>query len=269
VSSTALADALEPLRADPAHAAVLLDIDGTLAPIVEHASDARVPEPVRQLLAEIARRYRLVACVSGRRASEARALVSLGTITYLGSHGAELLRTGWMEAVVDRDFEEWSRRVADFGRELSAADLRRARVRVEDKGPILAFHWRGAADEQAARSASDAIAARAEAAGLSVHWGRKVLEVRPPVRIDKGAGVVALLRDSGVRVALYAGDDATDVDAFRALAQLAQEGQLERAVRVGVRSDEGPAEILQEADVVVDGTDGMRELLSLLAGSAA
>jgi trehalose 6-phosphate phosphatase len=265
MSSTALAEALKPLRADPAHAAVLLDIDGTLAPIVEHAADARVPESTRQLLAAIARRYRLVACVSGRRASEARALVSLGTVNYLGSHGAELLRAGWMEPAIDRDFDEWSRRVSEFGRELSAADLRRARVRIEDKGAILAFHWRGAPDEQAARAAIDAIAARAEAAGLSVHWGRKVLEVRPPVRIDKGAGVIALLQDAGVQAALYAGDDATDLDAFRALARMHEDGRLRHAVRVGVRSDEGPAEIVKQADAVVDGIDGMRELLRALA----
>ena len=268
MSSIALADALQPLRADPSRAAVLLDIDGTLAPIVEHAADARVPERTRQLLAAVARRYRLVACVSGRRASEARALVSLGTITYLGSHGAELLRAGWMEAVVDRDFEEWARRVADFGHKLSAAELRRARVRVEDKGPILAFHWRGASDEQSARAMIDAIAARAEAGGLSVHWGRKVLEVRPPVRIDKGAGITALLQGSGVQTALYAGDDATDLDAFRALARLSEAGRLKRALRVGVRSDEGPDAILEEADLVVDGTEGVEELLSVLAQAA-
>ncbi len=84
-------DALAPLRADPKRAAILLDIDGTLAPIVEMASDARVPERTRQLLVEISRRYGVVACVTGRRASEARAMVAIGTISYLGSHGAELL----------------------------------------------------------------------------------------------------------------------------------------------------------------------------------
>jgi trehalose 6-phosphate phosphatase len=265
VTSTLHSEALEPLRADPGHAAVLLDIDGTLSPIVEHAAEASVPEGTRQLLVKIARRYRLVACVSGRRASEARAMVSIGAITYLGAHGAELLRAGWTEPVVDSAFEEWSRRVADFGRELGLQELRRCRVRVEDKGAILAFHWRGAPDEQAARSMLDAIASRAESAGLAVHWGRKVLEVRPPLRIDKGAAISALLRDSGVELALYAGDDATDLDAFRALARLVGEGRLRRALRVGVRSEEGPPEIAQEADLVIDGTDGMFELLELLA----
>jgi trehalose 6-phosphate phosphatase len=243
----------------------MFDIDGTLAPIVEQPSDARVPEPTRKLLIAIARRYGVVACVTGRRASEARAMVSIGTITYLGSHGAELLRAGWTESVLDPSLEDWVRRMHEFGREADSADMRRRRVRVEDKGPILAFHWRGAPDEDAARAAIDAIAAKAEAAGLRTHWGRKVLEVRPPVRIDKGAGITTLLRGVDVDHALYVGDDATDLDAFQALSKLVEDGKLQRAIRVGVRSDEGPSDITSDADLVVEGTEGVLELLALLA----
>jgi len=265
VTSALLSEALAPLRADPARAAILFDIDGTLAPIVPHAADARVPEHTRQLLAEIARRYGVVACVSGRRASEARAMVAIGTISYLGSHGAEILRAGWTEPVVDQDVEDWAERIREFAREADTAELRRLRVRLEDKGPIVAFHWRGAPDEEAARAAIDAVAARAESAGLRTHWGRKVLEVRPPVRIDKGAGIEAFLADTDVDVALYVGDDVTDLDAFHALVRLADEGRISKAIRVGVRSDEGPSEITEEADLVVDGTPGVVELLTALA----
>jgi trehalose 6-phosphate phosphatase len=258
---------LAPLRANPEGSAILLDIDGTLAPIVDNASDAHVPQTTRQLLHTVATRYGLVACVSGRRASEARAMVGVGSITYLGSHGVELLRSGWTEAVLDAGVEDWVQRIREFGREADTADTRKLRVRLEDKGAIVAFHWRGAADEDAARAAVDAIAQRAEAAGLRTHWGRKVLEVRPPVKIDKGVGVRNLLDGSGdgVETALYAGDDNTDLDAFRALGELVDEGRLTRAVRVGVGSEEGPSEITADADVVVDGTDGVSELLALLA----
>jgi trehalose 6-phosphate phosphatase len=265
VTSTLLSSVLAPLRDDPRRAAVLLDIDGTLAPIVEHAAEASVPEATRHLLIPIAKRYRLVACVSGRRASEARAMVSIGAISYLGSHGAELLRAGWTEAKVDPRLEDWGRRIRQFGHEADTPDLRRRRVRTEDKGAIVAFHWRGAPDEEAARSAIDVIAARAEAAGLRTHWGRKVLEVRPPVRIDKGAGVTGLLKDADIDVAMYVGDDATDLDAFRALQELAAEGVLQRAICVGVSSDDGPPEVQSEADLVVDGTRGVQELLTILA----
>ena len=265
MTSALLSDAVGPLRADPARAAILFDIDGTLAPIVEHAADARVPESTRSLLAQVARRYGVVACVSGRRASEARALVAIGAISYLGSHGAEVLRAGWTEPVVDRGIEEWAERIHAFARDALTAEVRRLRVRLEDKGPIVAFHWRGAPDEEAARSAVDSIAAKAEDAGLRTHWGRKVLEVRPPVRIDKGAGISAFLADTNVDVAMYVGDDVTDLDAFHALVALADEGRISKAIRVGVRSEEGPSEITEEADVVLDGPESVAELLAVLA----
>lgn len=242
----------------------MFDLDGTLAPIAAQPSDARVPEQARQLLIEIARRYAVVACVTGRRASEARAMVSIGTITYLGSHGAELLRAGWTEAVLDPALAEWARRIHDFGDMHDTPELRRERVRLEDKGAIVAFHWRGAPDEEAARAAVEAVATKAEEEGLSLHWGRKVLEVRPPVKFDKGAGIASFLRETDVEVAMYVGDDLTDLDAFRSLRALVEEGRLSRAILVGVRSDEGPGEITEEADLVVDGTDGVRKLLELL-----
>jgi trehalose 6-phosphate phosphatase len=267
VTSALLSEALAPLRANPSSTAILLDIDGTLSPIVQHAAEAHVPEATRQLLIKIARRYGVVGCVSGRQASDARAMVGVGTITYLGSHGVELLRPGWTESVLEPGLEDWVRRIHEFGGEADTADLRRRRVRIEDKGPIVAFHWRGAPDEDAARAAVEDLAARAEEAGLRTHWGRKVLEVRPPVRIDKGAGIESFLSEAPDHVdsALYAGDDATDLDAFRTLEKLAQEGRLRQAVRVGVSSEEGPSEITSEADVVVDGTGGVQELLTMLA----
>jgi trehalose 6-phosphate phosphatase len=91
-----------------------------------------------------------------------------------------------------------------------------------------------------------------------------VLEVRPPVRIDKGAGIITLLSDADVDVAVYVGDDSTDVDAFKALGQLVQDGSLKQAIRVGVSSPDGPASVIESSDFVVDGTEGVRELLAAL-----
>src|ERR1700733_10216201 len=154
VTEAMSAAALAPFTGEPQTAAILLDIDGTLAPIVDHASDANVPESTRQLLITISRTYKLVACVTGRRASEARAMVSIGTITYLGSHGAEQLRPGWTEAVLDPAVAEWARRIRAFGLAQDTDEARRLRVRIEDKGAIVAFHWRGGADAQAAPAAA-------------------------------------------------------------------------------------------------------------------
>jgi trehalose 6-phosphate phosphatase len=255
---------LEPLRRDPERSAVLLDVDGVLAPIVAQPEDAHMPETTRRPLIEVARRYGTVACVSGRRASDARRIVSLGSIAYLGNHGAEVLRPGAIAPELDRELQAWTRRVQGFMRDAYGEALKRLRVRLEDKEAIAALHWRGVPDEEAAERAIRAVAERAESSGYKTHWGRKVLEIRPPVRIDKGAGIVGLLRDADLVAAIYVGDDRTDIDAFRGLGELIEMGRLGSAIRIGVRSDEGPAELEEAADAMVDGTDGVRELLKAL-----
>lgn len=240
------------------------DIDGTLAPIVRHAADAHVPEATRTLLIEIAKRYGVVGCVSGRRAATARQIVAIGTIAYVGNHGGELLRPGATRPEVDPELATWTARVRAFAARALSAEHQRLRVRGEDKDAIAAFHWRGAPDEQAAEASVREIAAEAERAGFVVHWGRKVLEVRPPVALDKGIGIARLLRDSPAEVALYVGDDTTDLDAFRGLRELVQSEALQAALCVAVDSDEAPAELAREADLTLEGTHGVRELLEAL-----
>jgi trehalose 6-phosphate phosphatase len=260
-----LDEALAPLLADPGRAAVLLDVDGTLAPIVRHADDAHVPEPTRAPLIAVARRYGLVACVSGRRAAIARRIVSLGSITYVGNHGAEVLRGGATEVELDPEVAAWSRRMAEWAERAWSNRLDRLRVRSEDKDVIRAFHWRGAPDEAAAEAAVRELAEQAEKDGFVVHWGRKVLEVRPPVALNKGRGVDRLLDGTDITAAVYVGDDNTDVDAFETLRRLTSEGRLQTGLCVGVRSDETPHELEEQADVLVDGPHGVRTLLSALA----
>jgi trehalose 6-phosphate phosphatase len=265
-AAATLADALAPLRADPRRSAVLLDVDGTLAPIVRQAADAHVPERTRALLIEVAKRYGLVACVSGRRASDARRIVSLGTIHYVGSHGAEHLQPGATEPEIDPAVQAGAAAVRAFAAREDTDALRRLRVRLEDKGVIVAFHWRGAPDEGTAEAAVRQLATRAEQAGLIPHWGRKVLEVRPSAPMDKGTGIIGLLRGAGVELdaAVYAGDDTTDLDAFRGLDELVRNGELRTAVCAGVVSDEGPSAIAEEADVTLEGPDGVHDLLAAL-----
>jgi trehalose 6-phosphate phosphatase len=259
-----LVEALEPIRSDPAHAAVLLDIDGTLAPIVRHAADAHVPEATRSVLIEVAKRYTTVGCVSGRRASTARQIVAIGTIAYVGNHGGELLRPGSTQPEIAPEIAAWTARVREFAARAHTPAHERMRVRVEDKDAIAAFHWRGAPDEDAAEQAVREIAKLAESEDFAVHWGRKVLEVRPPVAFDKGIGIAALLREGPATAALYVGDDTTDLDAFRGLRALVQTDELSTALCVAVSSDEAPAELAQEADLTVDGPGGVRGLLEAL-----
>jgi trehalose 6-phosphate phosphatase len=256
-------EALRPLTADPAHSALFFDVDGTLAPIVERAADAHVPKETSLLLSRLSRRYARVACISGRAAADVRRLVGVGGIAYAGSHGAELLEPNASAPRIAPEFQDWEPRVKEFVSERDSPEMRVLRVRIEDKGPIMTFHWRGAPDEEAAHARVEELAAEAEAAGLSIHWGRKVLEIRPPVPVHKGLAVRELISESA-RAGLYAGDDKTDLDGFAALTELVEEGRLDHAVRVGVLSDEGPPEIGRQADIAVDGVEGMKRVLAEL-----
>jgi trehalose 6-phosphate phosphatase len=264
-TAATLVEALHPVRADPARAAILLDIDGTLAPIVRHADDASVPEPTRTQLIAVAKRYAIVGCISGRRSTTARQMVSLGTIAYAGNHGVELLAPGGTEVEIDPEIARYEQTVREFAESAYTPELQRLRVRTEDKLSIKAFHWRGAPDEDAAEVAVREIAERAEAAGLAIHWGRKVLEIRPPVEINKGRAVRRLLDGHDLAAGLYVGDDMTDLDAFAGLRGLVEEGRLGAAVCVGVRSDETPHQLEERADLLVDGPLGVRGLLMALA----
>jgi trehalose 6-phosphate phosphatase len=261
----AASDLLAPLRERPERSAILCDVDGTLAPIVAEPDRALVPAPTRQVLTVLSRRFALVACVSGRRAEDARRVVGIGSLAYIGNHGLERLAPGGERVEASAAAAGFEDQVRALAESLYTPALRNAGVRLEDKGPIRAFHWREASHAGAAEDAMEQIARRAQESGLAVHWGRKVLELRPPVHFDKGTAVTAALEDAAVESALYGGDDATDVDAFRALRTLREQGRLEHAACIGVRSDEAPAAVLEEADGLVDGPAGFRELLERLA----
>jgi trehalose 6-phosphate phosphatase len=259
--------ALAPLLRAPNRAGILLDVDGTLAPIVERPEHASVPEAVQELLELLASRYALVACVSGRRAADVRRLVGVDSLTYVGNHGLERLDPGALAPSAPAAAAVDSEKVSRFAQEHHDARLADLGIRLEDKASIWSFHWRGAGDETAARRALEPIAEAAGATGLVPHWGRKVLEIRPAVAVDKGTAIAALIEERELRAALYAGDDRTDVDAFRALRSLG-ERELEHAACVAVVSAEAPPELAEEADLVVEGTDGVLALLRELAAQA-
>ena len=257
--------ALAPLRGDPAAAAVLCDLDGTLAPIVDRPEAAAVPEETREALRALAGRYGLVGIVSGRPALDARRIVGLDALAYSGNHGFELLAPGASEPDPDPALSGHEGDAARFVGALDRRELERLGFRVEDKGAIVALHWRGAENEGEAEARASEIAAEAEWQSLVPHRGRKVLEIRPDVSIDKGRAVESLLRGRGLHAAMYGGDDRTDADAFLGLRRLREAGELERTVAIAVASEEVPPALLAEADVRVDGPGAYREVLRSLA----
>jgi trehalose 6-phosphate phosphatase len=231
-------------RSEPERAAVLLDVDGTLAPIVERPEDATVPEETRREVERLAGRYALVACVSGRPAADARRMVGLDGVEYVGVHGLERDPRA-------RDYAPLVERLVE-----SAAWP----WRVETKaGLTAAFHYREVGDTEAEEPVRRVVDLAAEL-GLAVQRGRKVVEARPPIEADKGTAARALLAERGLERAFYAGDDTTDLDAFRGL----DEAELDTAVKVAVASPESNPALLSSADFVVEGPAGLLELLRQL-----
>jgi trehalose 6-phosphate phosphatase len=235
----AAAELLAPLARAPGRTALVLDVDGTLAPIAPRPELAVVPPETRAELERLVGRYLLVACVSGRAGDDARRLVGVEGVELVGNHGLEL----------DPRAHELAGELARFRAAVG--------LPVEDKTLSLTYHYREAEDEAAARAELEEVARRAAEAGFDARWGRKVLEIRPRVQADKGTAVRTLLERSGARLGLYAGDDTTDLDGFAGLRALG----LEHAVCVAVASDEGPAELREAADLVVAGP---AELVALL-----
>jgi trehalose 6-phosphate phosphatase len=234
---------LEHVTAAPEEAAIFLDFDGVLAPIVDRPEDAYPPAETRAELVRLAGRYALVAVVSGRAGDDVRSRVDVDGIAYVGSHGLEL----------DPQADRWRRRIADFA---GAAPW--APSQIELKGLSVAFHYRDRDDEQAAVRELEELAEAAREDGLVARFGRKVLEVLPPVGSNKGTAVRHLLDGAGLGRALVAGDDITDLDAFLAVAEL------EHRIRVAVLADESPSLLADNAELVLGSTAEFLELLRRL-----
>ena len=234
-------DALSCLAAEPERAALFLDVDGVLAPIVERPENAVVPDETRLELRRLALRFGLVACVTGRASDAAQRIVGVPELRYVGEHGLEL----------EPAAAAFAGEVHRFAHATGWPDI-------ELKPCSAALHYRRADDPQAARRALEAVAARATDEGLRPSFGRMVLDILPPVDATKGTAVLRLLDDTRLGRALYAGDDTTDLDGFAAL------DGLELAVRVAVASPEGPSELRERADIVVDSPAAFAELLRAL-----
>ena len=193
--------------------------------------------------------------VSGRPVEFLRKRLGLDGVALIGQYGLEHLVGG--DVVVDERAPPYYDAVA------AAAEEARQdwpHLLIERKGRLtVTVHWR---DRDA--PAVDAVHALAARHGLAALDTRMACELRPPVPVDKGSALAELLQSSDVDAAAFAGDDRGDLTAFDALDRLVAVGNLRHAARIAVSSDEVPAELLERADLVVEGPAGVAELLSSL-----
>jgi trehalose 6-phosphate phosphatase len=248
-------DPLSPLRADPATTAILCDFDGTLAKIVDDPYAARPLPGAADVLERLAAAYGRVGVVSGRPAAFLNECFGGRGLWLSGLYGLEHVVDG--EIVVDPEAERWRPVVAaaaERAEEHGPADML-----VERKGLSVTLHFRTEPEvESAVRQWATA---EVEHSGLAPHQARMSVELRPPVARSKGTAVLEAA--TGMSAVCFLGDDRGDLDAFDALDELAAEGAA--TVRIAVRSDEVPADLLTRADLTVDGPGGALALLESLS----
>lgn len=256
-STSVGARALQALLAQPSRALVALDYDGTLAPVVDRPEDAVAAPGAVEVVARLAGLVGQVALVSGRPAGhvvELGGLADVPRLVVLGQYGAERWSGGQLTA--DQPLPGTALVRAQLPALVAAEG-----AELEDKGLSLVVHTRRAKDPGGALIRLYApVAALAARAGLELHAGRLVLELRPPGH-DKGRALRRLTRDRSAVV--FAGDDVGDLAAFDAVDRLRADGT--PGLLVCSDSDEGPAELRARADLVVDGPTGVVQLLRELA----
>ena len=245
------------LTARPDRTALLVDFDGSLSPIVERADDARPLPGARSVLARLAAGLGRVAIVSGRPVGFLARHLPVDGLALIGSYGMEQSQDGVYE--VDPRVQPYLVAVAAATAELEA---RLPRDLVEPKAGIsVTLHWRPVPEQ------ADTIVEIAREVGarhgLAELRTRMAIELRPPIEVDKGGATRSLV--DGFEVGAFAGDDYGDLPAFAALTRAVAEGQLQRAVRIGVHSVEAPPDLADSVDGLVDGPAGLLALLTRVA----
>lgn len=245
-------------------AGVVTDIDGTIAPIAATPGAARVDADARRALMRLIPRLTLVAALTGRRAADGAAVVQIPDLPVVGNHGMEMLIGDILTA--DADAAPYAPNVHRVIERMRAAPLPPGTI-LEDKGPTASVHYRLAPNHREARAALFALLEPlATAEGLFLTEGRALIEIRPPVPIDKGHALARLCFAHALDAVVMFGDDLTDVDAFATLRALRADGKV-AGLSVGVVAPDGtaPPEVLASVDAIATGVTGIAALLTAVA----
>ncbi|MDO8690738.1 MAG: trehalose-phosphatase [Dehalococcoidia bacterium] len=244
---------------------VALDIDGTISPIAPDPGSARVSPLCLQHMAALVGQMKLVAVVSGRPVLMARDMVGLEGVEYVGCHGLERLRGGQVLVAPEaRHFQSQVREISALLSERLSGKPETVGLLVEDKTISTTFHYRNCRDPELARSAIlDALEGMGQPQGLKIMHGRRAVELLPDIAVDKGTAVLSLIREFGLRGFLYAGDDQTDVAAFRAVRRWQTETG-GRGLALAVSGPDTSEEVRQEAGFTVSGVAGVETFLGLI-----
>ena len=236
---------------------LISDLDGTLSEIVPVPDEARVSPSMRKTLEDLQRSLALVAVVTGRPVRQAQGIIGLPQITYIGNHGMERFVKG------ELSLDEGALAFAPFLDRLFfnlKTQFTTAGLVFESKGGSFAVHYRLTANPEKARDALLDTIQEMAGGQVRVLMGKTVINVLPPVDLNKGTAVTSLVAESGLSAVLLLGDDVTDVDAFRAARRLSDGGGLS-STSIAVLGEETPPGLLEQADFTLPGVTEVEEFL--------
>ena len=247
-------------------AGLLTDFDGTLSPIVVDARLSRLVDGADGALATLAEQLAVVAIVTGRAPLDARRMTGVPGLLVAGNHGTEWLEPGAEAPALAPE-------AASVRARLDAVLARLPQVEgvvVEHKGLSAAVHYRSAPDPMAARTIIRESLGAVQEHGIELGDGRMIVEVRPVGLGDKGSATRAIIERFGLRGVVVMGDDVTDLDMFRAVAELREAGTV-RGVIIGVGGSdrEVPEAVVAAADVMLAHPEEAAALIVALARPSA
>jgi trehalose 6-phosphate phosphatase len=248
---------------------LLLDIDGTISPIAPTPEAARLLPGMAPLLERAAAVFELTAAITGRGTTDARRLVGVERLLYIGNHGLEQWLPGASAPQVVPAAQAYVPAIAQ-ALAFAEQDLapRLPGLRIERKGPSGSVHTRSTADpQQALAIVIAALRPVTDQLGLRLTTGKLVAEIRPPLMLNKGTAVEGLIQERGLRCAFYLGDDTTDIDAFRTLRRLRASGTCQ-GLAVAVLQEEAPPTLAAEADLALPSIQAVPAFLEWLIQAA-
>ena len=232
----------------------MTDVDGTISEIVPTPDEAMVTESMQNALIKLHEKFQLVAVVSGRSVLNAREMVGVEGLLYVGNHGMEFLKNNHLS--MDPQVEKYLPQIKKTGKKIKEGDLSRINGLIfEDKGICYSIHYRCShSPENVREKILNTLQKDPECKNLNISEGRRLVELKPPVNCDKGTILHGVIDQYNLKKIIYLGDDITDSDAFNKLKELENEGKIEGA-GILVRSSEIPSYVKKHSSFFVNDVD--------------
>jgi trehalose 6-phosphate phosphatase len=244
--------------------AVITDIDGTISKIVLDPYEATITQIMRATLKKLVDKFQLVGIITGRNVKNAKEMLEVDGLLYIGSHGLEYLKDD--EIYIEPEVEEYLPIIQKIAQNIQTEEelYNIKNILFQEKGLCFTVHYRKCEDlEGTHRKILEAINEMEGIEKFKITEGRKVVEIRPKIGHDKGTILEKLIFENDVEKIIYLGDDVTDVDAFNKLKELKENGNVNGAGIVVV-SEEVPEFVKENASFYVNGVDEVQKFFNWL-----